>query len=86
MNASTLMLLAIGASLIGSWAHNKKVTIKGGVEALFAVVVVAALDHGETEVIAQGISGLFLVAVLLGSNSPLDGIVKVINKKDTAAK
>lgn len=75
------MFIAVSASVIGSWANNKPITIPKVVEAMFAVVVIAALDGGETEDIAKGFAWLFLVAVLLGKNSPINGIVKAAGGK-----
>lgn len=80
MNASTVMIVAVLAAVIGRWAHNQPTaSIKVVVEAVFAVLVVAMLDQGRTEPIAKGFAWLFLAAVLLSTNSPLTGIAKVIN-------
>lgn len=81
MSATTIMFLAIVVALVGRWAHNQTtVTAKGVVGAIFALVFVGVLDHGNTEQIAKGFAWLFLVAVLLSNNSPLTGISNVINK------
>lgn len=67
--------LAVGALVLGRWAHGKPAlnvqTIAGGA---FAIVVIAALDGGQTEEIAQGLAWIFLVVVLLGKESPLNAI------------
>lgn len=78
MRASTIMLIAVGAALIGRWANNKKAlpSAKGVVEIVFAIVVIAVLDQGNTEGIAKGFAWLFLAAVLLSNDSPLTGIAK----------
>jgi hypothetical protein len=82
MSASTVMMVAVLAAVIGRWAHNQPVgDAKTVVEAAFAIVVVALLDHGPTEPVAKGFSWIFLAAVLLSNNSPLTGIAKVANKK-----
>jgi hypothetical protein len=80
------MLIAIAASVIGEWANNKPITVPKVVESMFAVVVIAVLDQGETESIAKGFAWLFLVAVLLGSNSPINGIVKAAGLKSGSAE
>ncbi len=48
---------------------------------MFGVVVIAALDQGATQSIAQGFAWLFLAAVLLADASPLTGIASAINAK-----
>lgn len=72
MRASTVMLTAVVAAVIGRWAHNKKAADpKTIVEAVFAVLVIAFLDQGKTEPIARGFAWLFLAAVMLGKDSPI---------------
>lgn len=77
MRASTIMLIAFGVSILGRWAHNKPIGAGTVVRALFAILVIAALDQGETEPIARGFAALFLTAVLLGNNSPLNAIQSI---------
>lgn len=77
MRASTIMLVAFGVGIIGRWAHNQKVTGGTVVRAVFAILVIAALDTGKTEPVAKGLASLFLAAVLLGKNSPLNAIQKI---------
>lgn len=85
MNASTVMLTAVVSALIGRWAHNKKTAdAKAVVETAFAVIVIAFLDQGKTAPIAKGFAWLFLAAVLLGNDSPLTGISKIVNAKTPA--
>lgn len=80
MNASTVMIVAVLAAVIGRWAHNKPTaSVKTVVEAAFAILVIAMLDQGKSEPIAKGFAWLFLMAVLLSDNSPVTGIAKVIN-------
>ena len=76
MSAVTVMLLAIGTGVLGRWAHNKDAvpSATGAVEVVFALFVISALDSGRTADIAKGFAWLFLVAVLLGNNSPLTGL------------
>jgi hypothetical protein len=47
------------------------------VEVVFALLVIAALDQGRTQGIARGFAWLFLVAVLLGNNSPVTGLARL---------
>jgi uncharacterized membrane protein YbjE (DUF340 family) len=82
MSASSLMVVAIVLAAIGRWAHSQPLgTAKTVVEVAFAVLVVALLDHGQTEAVAKGFGWLFLVAVLLSNNSPLTGLAKIVNTK-----
>lgn len=90
MRASSIMLFAVIAALIGRWANNKSTPIdaKTVIETIFAIMVVAFLDQGQTEGIAKGFAWLFLAAVLLSNNSPLTGIAKATaaKKNNAAAK
>lgn len=66
MRASTVMALALVAYVVHRWATNKTaVDARTVVEGIFAVVVIAALDQGETEPIAKGFAWLFLVVALM---------------------
>ena len=71
------MLIAFGVAILGRWAHSQKLDAVTVVRALFAILVIAALDQGRTEPIAKGFAALFLVAVLLGKNSPLSAIQRI---------
>jgi hypothetical protein len=71
------MLVTIGAVVIGRWAHNQSFSAKDVIEGLFAVLVIAFMDQGETEPVAKGFAWLFFVAVMLGKNSPLTALNKV---------
>jgi hypothetical protein len=71
------MLVAFGVGIIGRWSHNQKITAATAVRAVFAILVIAALDTGQTEPIARGFAVLFLTAVLLGKNSPLNAIQRI---------
>jgi len=83
MRASTVMISSVALAVIGRWAHNKKTAdIKAVVEVTFAIMFIAFLDQGKTEPIAKGFAWLFFAAVLLGSDSPITGIAKVVNGKD----
>ena len=86
MKASTIMIVAVSLAVIGNWANNKKFSPAGIVEGIFAVLVIAFLDQGSTEPVAKGFAWIFLVAVLLGSNSPINGLAKVSNKTSTSSK
>jgi hypothetical protein len=86
MSATTVMAIAIVGGLVGRWSHNQKTipSVGGLVSIVFAVVVISALDQGNTAQVATGFSWLFLAAVLLSNNSPLTGIAKTINGKPAA--
>jgi hypothetical protein len=79
MDGVSVMLLAIGTGILGRWAHNKNAvpSATGVVEVVFALLVIAALDQGRTQGIARGFAWLFLVAVLLGNNSPVTGLARL---------
>jgi hypothetical protein len=83
MSATTIMIVALGAGILGRWANNKDAipSGRGLVEIVFMLLVISALDSGQTADIAKGFAGLFLAAVLLGKNSPLNGIAKIANQK-----
>lgn len=75
MRASTIMLAAICALVLGRWAHNKAaVDGKSVVAGVFVVLAIAFLDQGKTSSIARGFAWLFFAAVILGSDSPLTAI------------
>lgn len=78
MNATTIMLTAIGAGVLGRWANDEDAvpSAKGVIEVLFALVLISALDQGRTQSIARGFALLFLAAVLLSDDSPLTGLAK----------
>lgn len=78
MKASTIMMFAIGASVFGRWTHNEPTaSVKTVVEAIFAVLVIAFLDQGETEPVAKGLAWLLLASVLLGNKSPITGLANI---------
>ncbi len=83
MSATSIMLLAIAGGVIGRWAGNEDAVPSAGgvVEVVFALIVISALDQGRTQPIARGFAYLFLAAVLLGKNSPINGLVKAVNAK-----
>lgn len=79
------MLLAWALLIIGHWAHGKPtINAKQVIEMVFAILIIAMLDQGNTEGIARGFALLFLVAVLLGNNSPLTALSKVTGTGTTA--
>lgn len=86
MGATTVMAIAIVGGLVGRWSHNQKAIPSAGglVQITFAVIVIAALDAGNTQDIARGFAWLFLAGVLLSNNSPLTGIAKSVNAKKKA--
>lgn len=87
MRASTILFVAFLAYAVGQWAHNKPVaSVKSVAGAAFVMLVIALMDQGETEEIAQGFAWLFLVVVLLSKNSPVTAISTVVNKGGGKAK
>jgi hypothetical protein len=72
------MMVAIAAGIVGRWSHNEKAvpSAKAVIEIMFALILIAALDHGRTQSIARGFALLFLVSVLLSNNSPLTGLAQ----------
>lgn len=77
MNATELMALAFVLAVVGRWEHGESAVPsgKGLIEVIFALLLVAFLDQGRTAPIARGFAYIFLAAVLLGSKSPLAGLV-----------
>lgn len=88
MKATTVMVVAVGALALGHWANGKNAipSAKGLVEIVFAVLVIAFLDQGETEPIAKGFAWLFLAAVLLRNDSLLTSLANVSSKPATTTK
>jgi hypothetical protein len=87
VNATTIMIAAIAAGVVGRWAHNEKAAPSAGsvIGILFALILIASLDQGKTEPVAKGFAWLFLAAVLLSNNSPLTGLANS-TKTATPAK
>lgn len=88
MSATTVMAVAIVGGIVGRWAHNRPTVPSAGgiVKIMFAVVVIAALDQGNTQDVARGFAWLFLAGVLLSNNSPLTGIAKTVTAKPKGKK
>jgi len=88
MSATTVMAVAIVGGIVGRWAHNKPTVPSAGsiVKIVFAVVVIAALDQGNTAEVARGFAWLFLAGVLLSNSSPLTGIAKTVTAKPKGKK
>lgn len=88
MNASSVMMVAMGLGIVGRWANNEDAvpSATGVVEIVFALLVISALDNGKTAPIAKGFAYLFLISVLLGNHSPINGLVKIANAKPTPPK
>jgi hypothetical protein len=78
VKATTIMFLAVGAVVLGNWANGKKAipSAKAVVEFVFVIIVIAALDQGETAALAKGFAWLFLAATLLANDSVLTGLAK----------
>lgn len=61
MRASTIMLVAVLLYVVHRWATNQKaVDPHIVVQAIFAILVIALLDQGDTEPVARGFAWLFL--------------------------
>ena len=88
MSATTVMLLAWGALIIGHWSNNQPTINKTEIiEMSFAVLVIAILEsQRSTEPIAKGFAWLFLAAVLLRSDSVLTGLAKATGTGTAPAK
>lgn len=88
MNATTIMAIAVVGGLVGRWSHNQKAIPSAGglVQIAFALVVISALDAGDTQQIAKGFAWLLLAAVLLSDNSPLTGLSKSLTTKKKTTK
>jgi hypothetical protein len=78
MRATTIMFLAVASVVAGNWANGKKAvpSAKAVVEFTFVIIVIAALDQGETASLAKGFAWLFLAATLLAPDSILSGLAK----------
>lgn len=87
MSATTIMLIAFGALILGHWANNEPaVSAKTVVELVFVLFFIAFLENiPSTAGIAQGFAWLFLAAVLLSGKSILTGVAKVTGTGTGAA-
>ena len=81
MSATKVFGAAIALGVVGRWANNKKAlpSTGGMLQVAGALVLVAFLDRGRTEPVANGLAWLFMAAVLLSDSSPLTGLVKAEN-------
>lgn len=74
--ATVILFLALLSGIAGRWAHGKSLPSGTGVlQIVFALIVITALDRGETRPIARGFAYLFLAVVLLGPDSPVTALV-----------
>lgn len=85
MSASQVMLLGVVLLVIAHWANNQP-AVNGQMvaELAFAVLLIAVLDHGRTEPLAQGLAWLFMIAVILSKNSPLNALRRFSGAKAPA--
>jgi hypothetical protein len=76
MNATTIFIAGIGAGVLGRWAHNQPAVPSAGktVSVVASLILISAIDHGQTQQVARGFAWLFLAAVLLSSDSILTGL------------
>lgn len=78
MRATTIMLIAVGLLILTHWANSEPaVNSKMVIELAFALIIIAMLDQGRTEPIAQGFAWFFLAAVALSSKSLLGALNKI---------
>lgn len=79
MSATTVMLVAFGALILGHWANNEPtLSVKVVIEMTFAILFIAFLEGiPSTQPIATGFAWLFLAATLLSNKSILTGLAKV---------
>lgn len=81
MKASHVILVAALIYTLGRWAHNKPaVTIQSVVSVFFLFLVIGMLDAGETESVARGFAWLILAVAVLGNDSPVTPVAKLIGK------
>lgn len=86
MRATYLIAIALILLIIGRWAHNKPAfDIKTVAAAVVLLFVVALLDQGRTEPVAQGLAWLILMGVVLSPASPVTAIAGVITSKHKAS-
>lgn len=77
MSATTVMLVAFGALILGHWANNEPtISAKVLIEMVFAVLFIAFLENTAAQPVAQGLAWIFLAATLLSSKSILTGLAK----------
>jgi hypothetical protein len=78
MSATTIMLVAFGALVVGHWANGQPtISRKTLIEMTFAVIFIAFLEGiPSAQGIARGFAWLFLAAVLLRPDSVLTGLSK----------
>ena len=79
VRASTVILVALGAAVIGRWTTNGKFQPKDILAGAFVLFVITVADNGKMAPVAKGFAWLFLAAVLLGKSSPLQGLSKAIS-------
>lgn len=74
--ATVILFIALITGVAGRWAHGKSLPSgKGLLQIVFALIVITAMDRGETRPIARGFAWLFLAVVLLGPDSPITALV-----------
>ncbi len=77
MSATTVMLIAFGALILGHWANNEPtISARVLVEMTFAILFIAFLENTAAAPVAQGLAWIFLIATLLSNKSILTGLSK----------
>jgi hypothetical protein len=84
-----VMALAILLYIIKRWSTpgETAVTLPGVISGLFAVFIIAILDHGRTEQIAKGFAWLFFIVAAYNAIPPLTkAAAPAVKKQATTAK
>lgn len=75
MKGTTIMIVAWGLLIVGHWSHNEPtLSINQIVEMVIAILIISFMEGTEAEPVAKGLAWLFLAAVLLSKNSPLNAL------------
>lgn len=83
MRASVIMAVAVLLYIIARWTRNEPaVTLPSVLSGLFAIFIIALLDHGKTEEIAKGFAWLFFI---VAAYAALPGFMKSIGQAQKSA-
>ena len=83
MRASVVMAVAVILYIIARWTRNEPaVTLASVLSGLFAIFIIAILDHGRTGEIAKGFAWLFF---LVAAYAALPGFLKSIAQAQKSA-
>lgn len=77
MRASVVMALAVLLFVLHRWATSQPaVTLPIVLSGLFAIFIIAILDHGKTESIARGFAWLFFIVAAYRAIPAFTGALK----------